>query len=130
MTSTAAEEEAPLVVVADDDADIRALVSHRLQQAGYRTLEAADGLEALKVVLANRPNLLVLDVGMPGLDGKAVMRILATEAGPAQRVLFLSGRSTVSDRIEGLDLGAVDYLVKPFVAAELVARVRSALRRD
>jgi two-component system response regulator MprA len=126
----ATADDAPLVVIADDDADIRALVSTRLQQAGYRTIEAADGLEALKSVIANRPDLLVLDVCMPGLDGKAVMRILAAEEGPTQRVLFVSAHGTVSDRVEGLDLGALDYLAKPFVAAELLARVRSAIRRD
>jgi DNA-binding response OmpR family regulator len=121
-------DERPLVLVADDDDDIRLLVALRLRRSGFDVVEAADGLEALKSVVANEPDLVVLDVSMPGLDGGAVLRILnARERSP--RVLFLSARASVDDRIAGLELGAVDYLVKPFDGAELVARVRAALRR-
>ena len=122
-------EERPLVLLADDDADIRLLIGLRLRRSGFEVVEAADGLEALKAVVAHEPDLVVLDVNMPGLDGRAVLRILnAKESRP--RVLFLSAQASVEDRVAGLELGAVDYLGKPFDGAELVARVRAALRRD
>jgi len=117
----------PLVVVADDDDDIRLLVGLRLRRNGFDVVEAADGLEALKAIVAHDPDLVVLDVNMPGLDGHAVMRILNAKQGRT-RVLFLSAQAGVQDRVAGLELGAVDYLGKPFDGAELVARVRAALR--
>lgn len=121
-------ESRELIVVADDDPDIRLLIAHKLQDAGFAVEEAADGLETLRKVNALKPAVLVLDIGMPGLDGHAVMRIVRNH-DPSPRVVFVSARATVEDRVAGLELGAVDYVTKPFQTIELVARVKAAARR-
>lgn len=122
------EPVAPLVLVAEDDEDIRRLVVHNLRREGYRAAEAVDGLDALRAVTADPPALVILDIGMPRLDGKAVCRILRAKGAAAPRVIFLTAASAPADRVEGLDLGAVDYVTKPFDRDELMARVRAALR--
>ena len=104
------------------------MLRRTLAYEGYRVLTAADGRSALAQVQAHRPDLVVLDWMMPGLDGVEVARRLrAAEETP---ILMLTARDAVEDRVEGLDGGADDYLVKPFATAELLARVRSLLRRS
>jgi DNA-binding response OmpR family regulator len=119
---------APLVLVADDDADLRSLVVLRLQQDGYRVVSASDGEQALQLARELDPDVLLLDVAMPRLDGYTVCRVLASERAVPAPVVFLTGADSTESRITGLDSGAVDYVVKPFVLKELLARVRAALR--
>src|SRR5207244_8324019 len=95
---------------------------------GYDVVAAADGLDALRAITAERPELVLLDIGMPRLDGKAVCRILQSKGPEAPAVIFLTASAHPAQRVEGLDLGAVDYVTKPFDQAELLARVRAALR--
>ena len=118
----------PFVLVAEDDPDIRALVRTRIHGAGFRVAVAATGDEALELARMLHPDVLLLDVGLPGMDGFEVCRVLAEEAVTAPAVIFLTARTSTDERVRGLDLGAVDYVAKPFEAAELVARVQAALR--
>ena len=117
------------ILVADDDPDMLSLVTRLLERAGYRVVRAPDGLEALRLAIKRLPDLLILDVSMPGMDGYAVCRAIQAEVGPnAPPVIFLTAHAHTSARVEGLDAGAVDYIVKPFEHPELTARVRAALR--
>lgn len=116
------------ILVAEDDSDIRELVAYSLRREGFRTLEAVNGVDALRTIQAEEPDLVVLDIAMPGLDGLAVCRILQAKGLEAPPVVFLTARSAPAELAEGLDTGAVDYVAKPFQMAELVARVRNALR--
>ena len=126
------EGRPPVVLVVDDDEAIRTVVRWQLGDDGFRVVEAEDGASALRRLRDDGPALVVLDLSMPGLGGLDVLRQL--RAGRTGRsdtpVIVLSGRSGESDRITGLDLGADDYLVKPFSPGELAARVRSVLRRS
>jgi two-component system response regulator MprA len=116
------------ILVVDDDAPIRRMLDRTLSAEGYAVETAADGGEALAAVERSTPDLLVLDVGLPGVDGLAVSRRLRAR-GLAVPVLLLTARDSVPDRVAGLDAGADDYLVKPFATDELLARVRALLRR-
>ncbi|MFL5928982.1 MAG: response regulator transcription factor [Gaiellaceae bacterium] len=116
------------ILVVDDDAPIRRMLDRTLSAEGYAVETAADGGQALAAVERSAPDLLVLDVGLPGLDGLAVSRRLRAK-GLAVPVLMLTARDSVPDRVAGLDAGADDYLVKPFATEELLARVRALLRR-
>jgi two-component system response regulator MprA len=116
------------ILVVDDDAPIRRMLDRTLSAEGYAVETAADGGEALAAVERSTPDLLVLDVGLPGVDGLAVSRRLRAR-GLAVPVLLLTARDSVPDRVAGLDAGADDYLVKPFATEELLARVRALLRR-
>jgi len=115
------------ILVVDDEPRIARLVADFLQQAGYRVVEASDGQEALEQFRNHRPELLVLDLGLPGVDGLDVIRDIRTHS--AVPIIILSARSDETDRVVGLELGADDYVVKPFGGRELVARVRALLRR-
>jgi two-component system OmpR family response regulator len=116
-----------VVLVADDDDVVRARAARALEQGGYRVLKTSDGLETLKVLKRMEPALVVLDIGMPGLDGKAVMRIVRHMGDAAPTVVFLTAMDGDEARAEGLALGAADYITKPFQPADLVARVGAAL---
>src|SRR5437016_12146018 len=116
------------ILVVDDDPPIRRMLERTLSAEGYRVEAAADGGAALAAIERSVPDLLVLDVSMPGLDGLAVAR-RARSRGLATPILLLTARDSVSDRVDGLDAGADDYLVKPFATEELLARIRALLRR-
>jgi two-component system response regulator MprA len=116
------------ILVVDDDAPIRRMLDRTLRAEGYDVVAAADGGAALAAVERAAPDLVVLDVAMPGLDGLAVCRRLRGK-GLALPILLLTARDAVGDRVTGLDAGADDYVVKPFAAEELLARVRALLRR-
>ncbi len=118
----------PKILVVDDNPDNVELLSKRLVAAGYRTCEAGDGEEALRRVAQEHPDLIILDVMMPKLDGFEVCRRLKTdEATRAIPVVMLTAKREVPDKIRGLDTGADDYVTKPFNPQELMARVRSLL---
>lgn len=115
------------ILVADDEAEIRDVLRLYLEKEGYEVLEAADGLEAVRLIKQEKIDLAILDIMMPGLDGYRVLRNAREESNLP--VLMLSAKSSDSDKILGLDLGADDYITKPFVPLEAVARVKSNLRR-
>ncbi|MDP9431306.1 MAG: response regulator transcription factor [Actinomycetota bacterium] len=119
--------EAQLLVV-DDEPNIRELLAASLRFAGFDVRAAADGEEALEQVRRYRPDLVLLDVMMPGMDGFEVVRRLRADS-VAVPVLFLTARDAVEDRVSGLTLGADDYVTKPFSLEEVLARVRAVLRR-
>ena len=116
------------VLVVDDDPPIRRMLERTFSAEGYHVETAVDGGEALAAVERSVPDLLVLDVAMPGIDGLAVSRRLRGR-GLAVPILLLTARDAVPDRVAGLDAGADDYLVKPFASEELLARGRALLRR-
>ncbi|MBH0118864.1 response regulator transcription factor [Rhodococcus sp. CX] len=116
------------VLVVDDDEDVLASLRRGLRLSGFAVLTATDGRDALAVVEQQRPDAMVLDMNMPVLDGTGVVTALR-EAGDDIPICVLSARSAVDDRIAGLEAGADDYLTKPFVLAELVARIKAMLRR-
>jgi diguanylate cyclase (GGDEF)-like protein len=116
------------ILVAEDDRVLQELVAELLSEAGYEVVTASDGDEALKLVREQAPDLVLLDVTMPRLDGYTVCREIRASGPGAPPVIFLTAHGNVDDRVSGLDLGAVDYLVKPFNPPELEARVRAALR--
>jgi DNA-binding response OmpR family regulator len=117
------------VLVVDDEPTIVEVVARYMERAGYVTHSANDGPEALRLASLHRPNLVVLDVMLPGLDGIEVMRQLHEGPGERTAVILLTARGEESDRLVGLRRGADDYVVKPFSPAELVARVDAVLRR-
>jgi two-component system response regulator ResD len=123
--TTDAERRSVLVV--DDEPTITHVVSRYLERAGYATRVAGDGAEALRLAAIERPDLVVLDLMLPGLDGLEVMRRLQERERVS--VILLTAKGEAADRIAGLRQGADDYVVKPFLPAELVARVDAVLRR-
>ena len=121
---------AQTVLVVDDDREIARLVRAYLEQAGYRALCAYDGATALRTLRTERPDLLILDLMLPDRDGLEIARQLrADPATAALPILMLTARVDDTDRIVGLELGADDYITKPFNPREVVARVRAVLRR-
>jgi two-component system, OmpR family, response regulator ResD len=118
------------VLVVDDEPTITDVVSRYLERAGYETRSAPDGAAALELAREARPDLVVLDLMLPGMDGLEVMRRLrATGNGRRLPVILLTAKGEPADRVIGLRLGADDYVAKPFSPAELVARVDAVLRR-
>lgn len=115
------------VLVVDDDVKTVELVRLYLDRDGYQVLTAYDGIEALRLARENSPDLIVLDLMLPDIDGLEVCRTLRRES--AVPIIMLTARTTDQDKLEGLDLGADDYVTKPFSPKELVARVRAVLRR-
>ncbi len=121
------ESQPDKILVVDDEASIRQILSTRLSMIGYNVITAADGEEALDKFHQAGCDLVVLDVMMPKLDGYAVCQELRTESSVP--IIMLSALGDVADRITGLEMGADDYVVKPFSPKELEARIRSVLRR-
>ncbi|MGZ4726139.1 MAG: response regulator transcription factor [Acidimicrobiales bacterium] len=120
------------LLVVDDESELAEAVARGLRRDGYAVDLAFDGSEALAKLAVNEYDLVCLDLTMPGIGGREVCRRIRTEPlpGPPPRVLMLTARDSLEDRVAGLDDGADDYLVKPFAFPELLARVRSLLRRD
>ena len=116
------------ILVVDDDPKIRAVLRRGLAYEGYRVVDAGTGEEGLEKAREHLPDLIVLDVMLPGIDGMEVTRRLR-RAGDDVAILMLTARDEVKDRVEGLETGADDYLVKPFSFEELLARVHALLRR-
>jgi phosphate regulon transcriptional regulator PhoB len=118
------------ILVVEDEPDIRKLVQYNLAQERFKVLEAEDGEQALKILQRDRPNLLILDLMLPGLSGIELCRILRDRTDTARLpILMLTAKAGETDRVLGLEMGADDYLTKPFSPRELVARVRAILRR-
>jgi DNA-binding response OmpR family regulator len=115
------------VLVVDDEPIVREVVVRYLEREGYRTLEAGDGEQARELLERDPPNLVVLDVMLPGLDGLSLCRWIRSQS--ELPVILLTARGEEADRIVGLELGADDYVTKPFSPRELAARVRTVLRR-
>ena len=115
------------VLVVEDDAEIADVLRRTLRQEGHEVRSAGDGVEALQLAEDFVPDLVILDLGLPKLDGVEVCRRLRAESDAP--ILILTARTQTDDRVEGLDSGADDYLVKPFERKELLARMRALLRR-
>jgi two-component system response regulator MprA len=118
----------PTVLIVDDDLKLLKMLQRTLQYESLNVLTATNGLEALPVVLGQHPDLIVLDWMMPKMDGMALIQKLRQDENRTM-VLMLTARDAIENRVEGLESGADDYLVKPFAPAELVARVHALLRR-
>ena len=116
------------VLVVDDEPQIRRALATNLRARSYDVLQAADGEEALRIVAEEHPDLVILDIGLPGIDGIEVVHGL--RGWTTVPIIMLSVRSDQSDKVEALDAGADDYLTKPFGMDELLARIRAALRRS
>ena len=123
-----ATTDAAELLIVEDDSEVREALGRALKLEGYGVALAADGAQALNAVSVSPPDLIVLDVAIPGLDGLGVARALRA-ANDRTPVLMLTARDAVQDRVMGLNAGADDYLVKPFALAELVARINALLRR-
>lgn len=117
----------PLIAIVEDEPNINEVVSLYLRRAGYRVVSYADGLLALDALTRQVPDLVILDVMLPGMDGFTLTRRLRDHS--AVPIILLTSRREETDRIAGLELGADDYVVKPFSPGELVSRVRAVLRR-
>ncbi len=119
------------VLIVEDEADVVDLLRYNLNKAGFSVLIANDGLQGLEMARANRPDVVVLDLMLPGMDGKTVCRSLKsdpeTESLP---ILMLTAKSEPAERVQGLEIGADDYVTKPFSPRELVLRVQGLLRRS
>ena len=125
------DREAPLVLVADDEEDIRSLVSVRLKRAGYDVITAADGEEALLLVTARLPDLVVLDMMMPKATGLEVARNMREQAATKDiPIILLTARAQEADVVSGFEAGADDYMKKPFSLHDLQARVQALLERS
>ena len=119
------------ILVVDDEENIRELVKFNLEKEGYQVITACDGSEAIKAACDNLPDLIVLDIMLPGVDGLAVCRTLSNYPETKRiPIIMLSARSEELDKVLGLEMGADDYVTKPFSPRELVARVKARLRRQ
>jgi two-component system phosphate regulon response regulator PhoB len=118
------------VLIVDDDADIRRLVGHHLTQAGFDVVWAATGREGLELAFERSPSVIVLDLMLPDLDGNEICRKMREQGPRYVPILMLSARGEEIDRVLGFELGADDYVTKPFSPRELVLRIRALLRRS
>ncbi|MGR3714144.1 MAG: response regulator transcription factor [Shimia sp.] len=119
---------APLVTILDDEPEIRRILADALEDAGFRTMGFSRATEFEAALKSTTPDVCLVDLGLPDKDGLTLVHRLALEVGAA--VIIISGRAQVQDRITGLELGADDYIIKPFDPTEVVARVRVRLRKD
>jgi two-component system response regulator MprA len=117
------------ILVVEDDRSVREALDRALRAQGYEVVVADDALTGLQLVHHDDPALVILDLGLPGMDGLSLCRRLRAD-GDQRPILILTARDGVDDRVQGLDVGADDYLVKPFALEELLARVRALLRRS
>lgn len=115
------------ILIADDDPNIRRLIAELMASEGYKVLAAEDGEEAMRVCKEEHPDLIILDIIMPKVDGMEVCRRLRDET--AAPIIFLTAKDDITDLVSGLAIGGDDYITKPFKGAELIARVKAALRR-
>lgn len=121
----------PKVLLVDDEENIRIMVRFNLEKSGYEVIEAGDGKEALRLVTAKHPEIVILDLMLPGIDGLEVCRSLKSNPQTAALpIIMLTAKSDEIDRVIGLELGADDYLTKPFSQRELLARIKAVLRRS
>ncbi|MFV0292009.1 MAG: response regulator transcription factor [Paracoccus sp. (in: a-proteobacteria)] len=120
-------DTSPLIAILEDEPEIRHIMSDTLQAAGFRTMTFARATEFEAWLRQITPDACLVDLGLPDRDGLALVHRLATESGAA--IIIVSGRAEVQDRVIGLELGADDYIIKPFEPTELVARIRARLRR-
>lgn len=118
---------APLVTILDDEPEVREMLAEALEEAGFRTLRFARAREFEATLRSTAPDVCLVDLSLPDRDGLSLVHRLALESGAA--VIIISGRAQVQDRVTGLELGADDYIIKPFEPAEVVARVRARLRK-
>jgi DNA-binding response OmpR family regulator len=118
----------PSILIVDDESTIREVVRRYLERDGFQVWEAADGFEALDAIKSEPPDLILLDLMLPGIDGLTLTRHLRQDR--AIPIIMLTAKGEASDRIRGLDLGADDYITKPFSPQEVVSRVRAVLRRS
>ena len=128
MPIVTSDPRASLVMVVEDDPAIAQMISLQLELSGYRTHVERDGLAALEAIRRDRPDVVLLDIGLPGLDGIQVCRRLRAEDDWTP-ILFVTARDDEVDRVVGLELGADDYITKPFSPREVIARIGSVLRR-
>lgn len=120
----------PYILAVDDDPDVLGTLSRALKREGFEVARATSGLEALRLLAAHRPDLIILDIIMPGLDGLSVCRKIRSDNQYNDlAILFLTARGQTDDVVAGLDAGGDDYVIKPFELAELTARVRALIRR-
>lgn len=117
----------PLVAILDDEPEIRRMLSYALEEAGFRTVAFSRATEFEAALKRTAPDVCLVDLGLPDKDGLALVHRLALESGAA--IIIISGRAQVQDRVTGLELGADDYIIKPFDPAEVVARIRARLRK-
>jgi len=118
----------PLVTILDDEAEIRTMLADALEDAGFRTLSFGRATEFEAALKRTTPDVCLVDLSLPDRDGLTLVHRLALEQGAT--VIIISGRAQVQDRVTGLELGADDYIIKPFEPAEVVARIRARLRKD
>lgn len=127
----AIDRDKKTILVVDDEKNIRDLLVFNLQNEGYNTLEAEDGLQAVDVALKENPDLILLDVMLPKLDGKSVCKKLRYSLNMSNiPILMISAKDTETDKIVGLEIGADDYITKPFQIREVIARVKANLRKS
>lgn len=119
--------DAPLIAILDDEADIRRLLSSALEEAGFRTQSFARATEFEAALRRIQPDACLIDLGLPDRDGLALVHRLASQSGAA--IIIISARAQLQDRVTGLELGADDYITKPFEPTEVVARIRARLRK-
>ena len=119
------------ILIVEDEANIRQLVRYNLEKEGFQVMEAADGLQGLRTAQKEKPDLVLLDLMLPGMDGLEVCRTLkGTPATSALPIIMLTAKAEEVDKIIGLELGADDYMTKPFSPRELTARIKAVLRRS
>ncbi len=127
MTPPETSPDQPLITILDDEPEIRLMLADALNEAGFRTKGFARATEFEAALKSTAPDVCLVDLGLPDKDGLALVHRLALESGAA--IIIISGRAQVQDRVTGLELGADDYIIKPFDPAEVVARVRARLRK-